>query len=282
MRGCGQHFVVHSRVSSEKLDEAEFVGSQVFTANVRKDDMSLRESYADPVPARASLLASDSEVIPVGCTVVDGAMSWYIFAADQEGVVYLEPDAFYRAGEGASEHLRFWNPLLNKICRATFLGRERPQPRSPNPEPWNLEAGMENLTLARGLEGPSEEWVKLELKLGKDARKSLWFTPNDGKEVRTGWEQWEGTMPEDSPGPVFVYERTATGIRYLTENLPGEWVSPEWKGSSDRPIQFHDQTRKLFKTKRKKWFAGKNNTMYAYLEQGNAFIAWTLPLGDES
>ncbi|RXG44172.1 hypothetical protein VDGE_20994 [Verticillium dahliae] len=105
MRKHHQHVVVHSRLSSSRFEDAEFVGSEEFPDNVRKDDERLRNSYASPIQTRASLIIKDSESVPVGCIVTSGRVQWY-FLNDEQELVYLEEDNFYRAGQGGSQHLR--------------------------------------------------------------------------------------------------------------------------------------------------------------------------------
>lgn len=271
MRARSQHIVVHSRVTSKKPETGLFKGSHAFVNNLHQDEPILRQSYVDPVPVRTSLMAKDPDSAPVGC-MVNGVTQWYVLDTEQE-MVYLEADKFYRVGEGAREYLAFWNPVLGRPCRAVFLGNERPEPHSPDPQPTNLESSMEQLSIASPASA-HEECVHPVAKLGKDVKKSVCFMASDGREMRTNWDNWERIEGEET---VYRYHGRATGNVYWATFLPGELVAPWWEGSSDRPIRFYNSVNALFKTKRKKWFAGKNDSFYVYLEEGVFYVAFCLP-----
>jgi hypothetical protein len=267
MRDTGQHVVVHSRVS---LDWSEFIGSRVYEEYVRVDDKFLRASYSDPIPVRTSLVPQDDGVVPVGNMVESGSSVWYI-VDEQEGVVFLEPGVFFRAGESAAGHIQFWNPLQNRICRAAFQGAERPPTRSPDLQPSNLEAAISHLGIAgTSAPGPTVEWVKPELKLDKHRRKPVRFSTEAGLEIRTGWERWKAEG--DDARWVFVCVGLRTGNEYWAEYLPGEWVQPLWEEPSEKPIQFYNSAGELIKTIRAKWLPGKDDSFFAYLQQGIAYL----------
>ncbi|KAH6707088.1 hypothetical protein EV126DRAFT_154332 [Verticillium dahliae] len=271
MRKHHQHVVVHSRLSSSRFEDAEFVGSEEFPDNVRKDDERLRNSYASPIQTRASLIIKDSESVPVGCIVTSGRVQWY-FLNDEQELVYLEEDNFYRAGQGGSQHLRFWNPLVSRTCRAVFQGFERPQPRSPDPEPSNLEGAMEELTIIS-----NEIWVTPEAVFGKNPR--LVFRNNDGHKIGTSWEDWKAEGSEEAM--FFVYEGKISGVRYKATELPGEWVLPWLESSSSRPIQFMNEKGHVIRTKRRRWQEGKEGCFFVYLEDAAFYLAVELPSADE-
>ena len=235
MRESGTHIVVHTRVQG-KLDTAEYLGSKAFSENIKTNSKDLHDSYQNPLPTRVSLTPTTETDTPVGYRFSGGASRWYIVDQETEELVYIGLDAFFRAGEGDKEHLQFWNPLTKKICRATFLGNERPQPPSPDPLPSNLEASVSHLAIDPP--GVATEWVKPELKLDKNTRKPVLFITASGNEKRTGWEKW--VLRSEDGRMAFLY-LDPKGNEYWAENLPGEWVTRlRRKNSSDRPVRFHN------------------------------------------
>lgn len=211
-------------------------------------------------------------VIPIGHTVAEGVSQWYIVDDETEELVYIELNAFFRAGEGDNEHLQFWNPLKRRICRATFLGNERPQPPSPDPQPSNLDVAISDLTIASPT--PVVEWVTLELKLDKETSKPIQSKTESGEKKRTGWEKWEGRSHENRL--VYLFMESKTGNQYWAESLPGGWVQPRRKSSSDRPIRFAVSSGEI-KTKETNWIAGKGGSFYVYMNHGRAYLAQILP-----
>lgn len=271
MRASGTHIVVHTRVHPVT---DEYIGSKAFPENVKADSKDLRNSYQNPLPARVSLCPTTETDIPVGHTFSDGASRWYIVNQETQELVYIKLDAFFRAGEGDKEHLKFWNPLTRKICRATFFGNKRPQPPSPDPFPSNLAASVSHLTIDSP--GPAMEWVRPELRLDKNTNKPVLFITASGKEKRTGWEKW--LLTSEDGRVAFLYLDSKTGTEYWAENLPGEWtINLRRKNSSDRPVQFHNIAGKEIKTRETRWIAGRDGTFYVYMEQGFAYLTYTLP-----
>jgi hypothetical protein len=220
MRKANKHVVIHSRVTRGQI---EFIEAEAYEDNVLDDDEALRAPYHDPLPVRTSLMPRENGAVPVSHFTIDGGSVWYIYDGNDQ-IVYLEPGAFFRAGEGAREHIRFWNPVQKRICRAHFLGAERPPTKSPDPQPTNLEAAMSDLDLTSSSK-PTVECVKPELKLDKNRAKPLFFSTQAGREIRTGWERWEargrGTRC------VFLYVDRRTANEYRAQHLPRKWVQPK-------------------------------------------------------
>ncbi|KAG7288728.1 hypothetical protein NEMBOFW57_005084 [Staphylotrichum longicolle] len=266
MREANQHIMVHCRVS---MDGTEFIGSLAYEEHIHEDDALFRKSHSDPVPVRTSLAPQDDGLVPIGHITADGESAWYMYD-QQEGIVYLEPGVFFRAGEGASEHIRFWNPVQNQICRASFQGAERPPTRSPDPQPVNLEAAMSELSIAAPPPQPTVEWVRPELQLDKNRAKPVAFSTQAGLKLRTGWERWK--VYTDDGRWTFVCVGVKTGNQYWAEYLPGEWVEPAWVQSSKKPIQFSNTQGELIKTTRSKWLAGQDDTFFVYMQQGKAYL----------
>lgn len=75
---------------TQQLDTAEYIGSEAFTQNVRPDFKALRDSYHDPVQARASLSSTTDTATPVRHTISDGASQWYIIDEKAQQLVYVE------------------------------------------------------------------------------------------------------------------------------------------------------------------------------------------------
>lgn len=274
MRASGTHIVVHTRVQGEDPETAEYIGSKAFSENVKSDSKDLRNSYQNPLPARVSLSPTTETDTPVGYIFSGGVSRWYIVDQETEDLVYIELNAFFRAGEGDKEHLQFWNPLTNKLCRATFLGNERPQPPSPDPLPSNLEASVSHLTIDPPRS--ATEWVRPELRLDKKTNKPVLFITASRKEKRTGWEKWE--LRSEDGRMAFLYLDSKTEKEYWAERLPGEWVTDlRRKNSSDRPVRFHNKAGTEIKTKETRWIAGRGGTFYVYMEQGCAYLTFTLP-----
>lgn len=274
MRAQRQHIAVHSRVAGAEPNEEHFIGSVVFADNTRDDTRAMRDSYVNPVPARISLMPENPDSAPVGYTVDYLAVKqWYILNDDQE-MVFLEPDKFFTVGQGAREYLAFWNPILDRPCRAIFLGYERPKPHSPDLEPTNLEGQISQLSIAAELPSGHQEWVKPVAKLGKDMKRSVCFETNDGREVRTSWQSWERIDGEDI---TFRCKGRATENEYWATYLPAELVQPWWDPSSDRPIHFKTSESATLKTKRKKWLVRMDSGFYVYLEESAFYLAFSLP-----
>lgn len=277
MRRHGTHIAVHSRVSSKNADEACFLGGEDYPNNIKQDTNDLRQSYTNPLHARASLLSDDINTAPVGYTInSDGSPQWYVLN-DELDPVYLKDTKFYRAGEGATEHLVFLNPISDAPCRAIFLGNERPEPHSPDPEPTNLELSMTSLSLA-----PTEESVTPYIDLRR-VNKPLVFETNDNTgewaTIRTSWQSW---YAENCEGyVVFKYDGMGKvgGRVFCTREMPVVVVYPYLVRSSSRPIQFVGPEPELdvFKTKRGKWMSGMNDCFFVYLEKAVFYLALTLP-----
>ncbi|KAK3906175.1 hypothetical protein C8A05DRAFT_29961 [Staphylotrichum tortipilum] len=84
--------------------------------------------------------------IPLGCTVANDAPRWYVVDGKGGGPVFLDEDKFFRAGIGKHEHLRFWDPVKERVCRAEFDCVHRPRPHSPPPNASYLEDAMSELS----------------------------------------------------------------------------------------------------------------------------------------
>jgi len=108
--------VVYSRVSIEKT---EFIGSEAFEDNIRVDDTALRTSYKALILARISLIPREDGSVPVSHITIDGKSVWYIYD-EKRGLVYLESDTFFRAGEDATEYIIFWYPIEKRIRCVVF------------------------------------------------------------------------------------------------------------------------------------------------------------------
>ena len=277
MRKDNQSVIVHSRVSSPKVNQAWFQGSRAYDENVLDDEPRLRASYSEPIPVRTTLMAQDEHTSPVGCILdADGTLRWYVLN-DQQQMVYID-GFFYRVGEGARANLAFLHPVLNRTCKALFLGHERPATLSPDPRPTNLGYSMSALDLAGGYTVPDPETVQLRVHFGKDMAKVLRFNVHDGTEMRASWKDWERV--DDAEGR-HLFSLTKDGKEFWTTSLPGELVQPWFKDSSDRPIQFRNCQGEVFKTKRSKWIPGKRDTFFVYLENKVFYVALNLPLSKE-
>jgi hypothetical protein len=92
--------------------------------------------------------------------------------------------------------------------------------------------------------------------------------------MRTNWDNWERIESEETE---YHYHGQATGNVYWATFLPSELVAPWCEGASNWSIRFYNSANALFKTKRKKWFAGKNGGFHVYLEEGVFYVAFCLP-----
>jgi hypothetical protein len=102
------------------------------------------------------------------------------------------------------------------------------------------------------------------------------FSTEAGLKMRTGWERWQAKR--DDTGWAFVCVGVKTGNEYWAEYLPGEWVQPVWNNeSSEKPIHFYNSARELIKTTRAKWLPGQDDSFFAYLQQGTAYLTTTRP-----
>lgn len=151
-----QSIVVHARVRSQ--EDPVFIGSVTYEY-LSQDGETQRRSYLDDKArhnhVRSSLFSADNhESSPVGCVVMEGQTKWYV--VDRSGSLVFLPQnndgKFFRAGVGNEEHLRFWDPVKNQICRADFLGVERPDATSPQQYPYDttsfdLVQGMSSINL---------------------------------------------------------------------------------------------------------------------------------------
>ena len=137
MRQQGKSLVLHARVKSQV--DPIYIGSTTYPEQTLDGDMQ-RKSYLNPDykakynEVRSSLFKGDDlESTSVGCVVSHGQAKWYV--VDSSGELEFLPEGtdgkFFSAGVGKDEHLRFWDPLKNKTCRAVFFGVERPATTSP-------------------------------------------------------------------------------------------------------------------------------------------------------
>ena len=281
MRERHQYVVVHARMSP---DQSEFIGSVAYVdeVEIKQDSEELRASYRNPIPIRASLLLRNDGSVPVShITTDDGRSEWYIFDGNN-AIVYLDSDVFFHARETAGEEIRFWNPILNKICCAHFLETKRPPTPSPEPQPSNLEAATSDLdTTPSSASTPTQtvQWVKPKLKLDHHKAKPVAFSTQSGDKKRTGWERWKARP--DHTGWLFVHAEARTGIEYWAERLPVEEVRPTWVESTERPIQFANQAGEIIKTARTKWVAGQDDSFFVHLRQDTAYLMMVLPSRSE-
>jgi len=124
---------------------------------------------------------------------------------------------------------------------------------------------------------PTKEWVEPKLILDKYKSKPLVFSTQAGEQVRTGWERWQAYVSNDAW--TFFCVGRKTGIQYWSDYLPGEWVTLVRKDASERLLQFHNAKGDLIKTTRAKWFSGKGDSFFAYLDKGTAYL--TADLGND-
>ena len=270
-----QHVAVHSRVTNLNWKVAVYTGSSSFNDNLRADSNDLRRSYRDPLRARTSLMSDIPNAATVGCTrEKDGTARWYILNDELE-VVYLQNNTFYTVGQGSSAYLAFLHPVLNRPCRALFLGHERPEPYSPDPRPTNLEGQMENLTLAPV--ATHQTWVTPFVILDKDIEKSVAFEIENSQVVRSRWQSWE--LIQDGGQTAFRLQAQGSlkGREFWAYHLPATTVAPWSDPSSDRPIHFRNSGSAIVQTKRKRWIAGMNEGFFVYIHSGEYYLAYRLP-----
>lgn len=92
---------------------------------------------------------------------------------DKLNPVYLKDIKFYRAGEGATKHLVFLNPISDALCWVIFLGNKRLELYSLDPKPINLKLFIISLSLAL-----TKELVTLYINLRR-VNKPLVFKTNN-------------------------------------------------------------------------------------------------------